>query len=402
MKHIICILFLLIATFSFSQAQEFSYNGYLKNLTSYSEELYSGMSNDIGLWENTFQTRLNLNGYYKNFTLSVQSRHLFSYRKNQKTAQQFMDAYSENNAIWDLDYKFVNETNYFLKSEIDRLYLDWYKGSFQVTLGRQRIVWGTALVWNISDFFNPFNILDFDYEEKPGTDAIRVQYYTGPTSQLDIAFAPSENSNESILAARWLINWHNYDFNLMAAWQEKQQRIALNWAGYILDAGFRGEVVYTNPDYSFISTNPYAQYDCTQMDCIITKEINNPFWSAVVSFDYTFANSFYLHTEYLYNERGTTQNALLRTFDILYTGELSPARHSIFQEFSYDITPLLKADYFIIYNPSDKSQISVPSLQYSLSDNWGLYALAFLSSGKTLSEYGDYPSQYFLRLKYSF
>ncbi len=122
----------------------------------------------------------------------------------------------------------------------------------------------------------------------------------------------------------------------------------------------------------------------------------------MLSLDYTFANSFYLHTEYLFNELGVTKNSALRSFEILQTGELSPSRHSLFQELTYDLTPLLRVNYFILFNPSDHSQISVPSLQYSLSDNWGLYVLAFLSSGKTNSEFGGYPAQYFLRLKYSF
>jgi len=393
--------YFLLSTLSLSSllAQEIEVGGYLKDMLSYSDGNYKGMPDNIGLWQNTLQGRLNLNAYAGDFTLSVQSRHLLIYRKNQKDAQQFFDVFQVDNGYTDLDWSYFSKQDLLASGEIDRLYLDWSRGNFQITAGRQRIAWGSALVWNISDFFNPFNILDFDYEEKPGSDAIRFQYYTGPMSQFDIAFAPSKNKHKQMLALRYLVNLYKFDFNLMAAWQGEKERFGFNWAGELFTAGFRGEVVYTNPDLGFfpISFKPPERSYVPPF-----KEIDSPYWNMVLSLDYTFVNSFYIHSEYLYNELGVTQNSALRSFEILQTGELSPSRHSLFQELAYDLTPLLRVNYFILFNPSDHSQISVPSLQYSLSDNWGLYALAFLSSGKTNSEFGGYPAQYFLRLKYSF
>ena len=35
------------------------------------------------------------------------------------------------------------------------------------------------LVWNPNDLFNAFSFVDFDYEERPGSDALRIQKYTG-------------------------------------------------------------------------------------------------------------------------------------------------------------------------------------------------------------------------------
>ncbi len=91
-----------------------------------------------------------------------------------------------------------------------------------------------------------------------------------------------------------------------------------------------------------------------------------------------------------------------RRFDIIYTGELSPARNSIFQEFAYQLTPLLRADFFVIYNPNDKSWIAAPSIQYSVATNWEIYLLIFPTGGEKGTEYGGYPTQYFARFKFSF
>jgi hypothetical protein len=109
-----------------------------------------------------------------------------------------------------------------------------------------------------------------------------------------------------------------------------------------------------------------------------------------------------MHTEALYNGLGVTESAALRQWEILQTGELTPARYSLFQEFAYDVSPLCRADIFIIFNPCDYSFITAPSLSYSLSSNWDLYLSAFLSDGKKLSEFSGFPDQYFLRFKYSF
>ncbi len=396
-KLILTLLFLLSIHLSLP-AQELEWSGYIKDMLSYSDGNYEGMPVKTGRWQNTLQGRLNLNAYAGDFTVSVQSRHLLIYRKNQKDAQQFLDAFQVDNGFTNLSRDYISKQNFFASADVDRLYLDWSHEDWQITAGRQRIAWGSALVWNITDFFNPFNILDFDYEEKPGNDAVRIQYYTGPTSQFDVAFAPSKDKRKQMAAARYVFNIFEYDFNILAAWQEEKQRYGMNWSGNLAGAGFRGEVVYIKPDLKFFA--PWLTP--RQSSLLIQKIFDTPYWNAVLSLDYTFANSFYLHTEYLYNELGVTKNSALRQFEILQTGELGPARHSLFFEAAYDLTPLLRADYFVLFNPGDHSQISVPSLQYSLSDNWGLYALAFLSSGKSASQYGGYPAQYFCRLKFSF
>jgi hypothetical protein len=396
MKRVLIYIFILTINLL---AQELDFGGYIKDMLSHSDGNYAGMPNNIGLWQNTLQGRLNLNAYAGDFTLSIQSRHLLVYQKNQKDAQAYINLFAVDKGYVDLDWDYFSEHDMLASGEIDRLYLDLTQGNLQITTGRQRVAWGSALVWNITDFFNPFDILDFDYEEKPGSDAVRVQYYTGPTSQFDLAYAPSEDKDKQMLAARWVFNVFEYDFNVLVAYQKEKQRYGMNWSGGLVGAGFRGELVYTIPDLSFYSFTDIASQGGYNIPPIM---INKTYWNAVISLDYTFSNSFYLHTEYLFNELGTTQNSALRSYAILQTGELSPSRHSLFFELAYNLTPLIRADYFILLNPSDQSQISVPSLQYSLSDNWGLYALAFLGSGKAGTEFGSYPAQYFIRLKFSF
>jgi hypothetical protein len=379
-----------------AQISKWEIGGYAKDLLTYTDGFIEGLPLSIGQWQNTFQLRLNTAWYpARELTVAAQARNLFTYQKSIKILRTFQDLVSNDSYYFNLKWTWLEENDMDGFSEIDRLYLDWYLGDIELTAGRQRISWGTCLVWNPTDLFNPFDILDFDYEERPGTDAVQVQYYTGSLSQFNLAFTPGRESNDVIYAGRYTTNHWNYDFAIIAGWQRNSLRLAFNWAGQLADGGFRGEILYSDPKLKYTSIDLFS---LTWQQIHLTR----PYLTAALSYDYTFSNSLYIHTEYLYNGLGTTDKAGSRRFDIIYTGELTPARQSIFQEFAYQISPLLRADIFFILNPNDLSWIAAPSLQYSLATNWEIYLLAFPTGGDKGTEYGGYPAQYFARLKWSF
>ena len=81
---------------------------------------------------------------------------------------------------------------------------------------------------------------------------------------------------------------------------------------------------------------------------------------------------------------------------------LSAARWSIYQEFSYDITPLIRGSLFGIFNPDDKSYVIVPFVTYSVATNWDLMIISQIFRGDTLTEFGEFGTSYYFRLKFSF
>ena len=383
-----------------AQLSPWDYGGYVKNLITYADGDIEGYPIEFGRWQNTGQLRFNV-FYYPTDDLvaSGQSRTLLVYQQDHWQIRQFQNQLATSSYYFDLKYEWLKEDDVYGFTEIDRLYLNWRRQDWEVILGRQRIAWGTCLVWNPTDLFNPFDILDFDYEERPGTDALQVQYFTGPLSQLNLSVTPGRTRYEVIYAGRYVANRWNYDFALIAGWQRNSLRLATNWAGQLFDGGFRGEILYTDPNMEYRTLNTEAT---SIADLYIDREVKDPFWTIALSYDYIFSNSFYIHTEYLYNGLETTGKAGSRRFDIIFTGELTPARQSIFQEFAYQLTPLLRGDFFIIFNLNDKSWIAAPSLIYSVATNWELYLLVFPSGGEAGTEYGGFPNQYFARVKYAF
>lgn len=282
--------------------------------------------------------------------------------------------------------------------QADRLWLDYSRGNLEITMGRQRIAWGTALVWNVIDLFNPQSILNFDYEEKPGADALRIQYYTGAVSRVEFSVRPGKNRRQTTAAGLCAVNLFEYDFYIIGGIRKDRWLLGGAWAGAVHKAGFRGEFLVSQaPKKGAPAVFPGLSYFGTSF-----FQSDKPVFSAVLSGDYTFSNSFYVHTEVLYNSNGKLKNAGIFYQQALQADMLSPARWSLFQQFSYNITPLVRGSLFGIFNPDDRSRVIVPQVTWSVITNLDFTLIGFFASGSKFTEWGDYGTSVFVRFKYSF
>jgi hypothetical protein len=100
----------------------------------------------------------------------------------------------------DLSKIWFSGSSIILHSNLDRLYADLKLKNTGLKLGRQRINWGIASTWNPNDIFNSYNFLDFDYEERPGSDAIRFSANISSFSGLELAASPSNKNAGKVLA----------------------------------------------------------------------------------------------------------------------------------------------------------------------------------------------------------
>ncbi|MGB5894646.1 MAG: hypothetical protein WBG58_10740 [Ignavibacteriaceae bacterium] len=377
-----------------AQLSSFDYNGYAKYLFSSARfpdtpERYS---------DHLLHARLNTKWYAtESLTAALELRFRAFYGETVENIPNFSELIKTPRDWVRLDAILWETEKSLGYLEVDRLWLDWVKDNLQVTIGRQRIAWGTCWVWNPTDLFNPLDVLDFDYEELPGVDAIRVQYYTGAVTKVDAGYKPAKEKKNTILAGLWSINSFNYDFNFIGGMRDERWVFGGSWAGDIYSAGFRGELTLSEaPNRSY--TNPvYEEFGETSL-----SSTNKPIITLALSADYTFPNTFYIHTEMLYNNNGRTENTFLFTNEALSLGMLSAARWSIYQEFAYDITPLFRGDLFGIFNPDDGSYVIVPSATYSLFTNFDLLFIAQIFEGDPLTEFGEFGTSFYFRMKFSF
>jgi hypothetical protein len=391
-------LFILLIVVPFftvdAQLSSFDYNGYGKYLFgSTKQQQLEERFND-----HLIHLRFNSKWYASNaITTALELRFRAYYGDSVEKIPFYKELIQTPRDFVDLDLILWDANRSLGYLEIDRLWFDWYTKDLQITIGRQRVAWGTAWVWNPTDLFNPLDVLDFDYEERPATDAVRIQYYTGVVTKLDVAYKPANDPINQVLAGLWSINNWNYDFNFIAGMRFKRWLAGFSWAGDVYGGGFRGEMLIseapnqpdTNSTLHSVGESPLSSFD-------------KPMLSIVLSGDYTFPNTFYIHTEVLYNNNGKTSNTFLFLQEAYDLGMLTAARWSIYQEFSYGITPLMRGSLFGIYNPNDKSFVIVPSITYSLLTNLDLFLIGLLFEGDPLTEFGEFGTSVYLRVKYSF
>jgi len=291
----------------------------------------------------------------------------------------------EDYGLMDLTFKLASDSSYYAFTNIDRANLDFSWEKLDVTIGRQRINWGINMVWNPNDIFNTFNYFDFDYIERPGCDAVFAQYYTGMTSALQFAWK-IDSDHKNTIAGMYKFNKWNYDFQVFGGVVTDDIVIGGGWSGQIEGAGFTGEASYFIPTEKSTDTKPTL---------ILSGGAN-----------YTFANSFYIHSSLIYNSEGTTGKAFTGDFVVvnrdISAKTLTPSRMEILGEMAYQITPLIRGDIAGIINPYDGSAFIGPSFDFSLTQNLDLTLVGQLFFGESQTEYGDYGQLFYGRLKWSF
>ncbi|MBN3034308.1 MAG: hypothetical protein JW861_01880 [Bacteroidales bacterium] len=384
--HIPVVCFILTGLHGFPQDEKppkTDLNGYFLYLQA---ETFSSINGPwLGL--GTIQNRLNFKWFpSESLTMSAGARNLFTFGGLfHRYYPYYKDLLLEDPGRMNLTGHIVSDSSYILYSHIDRLNAKWSWKKLEVTAGRQRINWGINMVWNPNDIFNTFSYYDFSYPERPGCDAVRLEYFVGPASSAQLAVKITDQDKVTA-AGMYRFNRWDYDFQVLAGVMEQDLVIGGGWSGHIRGAGFNGELTWFHDDKDFIDTTGTL---------IASAGVN-----------YTFSNSLFIHGSVLYNSRGTTEPAG-RNMSILNLRELSPktltsSRASLFGQVSYPITPLIRADLAAIVNPYDGSAFFGPNMEFSVSDNTSLLLMGQIFSGKSRSEFGDYGQFYYVQLKWVF
>jgi len=359
-------------------------NGHLQNLNTVWIQDASSQWYSMG----SIYNRLNFNWYmHDNWKFSTSMRNVFTYGQLLYLSYpSYSNLLTSDQGLMNLTGEIASDSSYVFYTNLDRLNLSFNKGNFNAIVGRQRINWGINMVWNPNDIFNTFNFYDFDYVERPGCDAARMQYYTGMSSSLDVA-VKLDDQERLTAAAMYQFNKLNYDFQLMGGVMTSDVVFGGGWSGYVGGAGFTGEGSYFRDKDNFSDTTGIFVFS--------------------TGANYTFKNSLFVHGSFLYNSNGTTGKAGYGSGLILITPQLSPknfsqAKYSILGQVSYPFTPLINGDITGIYNPNDKSYFIGPNVNFSLSDNITLLLMSQIFIGDEGTEFGDSGSLFYLRLKWSF
>lgn len=387
----ISILLLFVAFQSQSFAQEeikekrtfnevVDFKGYLK----FMETTAFADLNTI-LMSGLIHNRLNFKIYANDsWTFKMDLRNRITWGTYVKSVPGYIEGFTADDGLWNMSINWVEDSAFVFNTTIDRLWVDYTKGKFAARLGRQRINWGLNYVWNPNDLFNAFNYFDFDYEERPGADALRLQYFTGGMSTLDVGLKPAKDPKDAVYAAQYRFNVVGYDLQFLGGYYHERIAGGLGFAGNLGTSAIKGEATYFSENDSIDAS-----------------------LSASVDYHYGFRNGVSIIFSYLYNSAGYNelvldgQDAIL--FGAVAADNLMPSKHTAFGDVSYQFNPLLNADLGAMYTFGFNMFFIMPNITYSIKDNLDLNLLAqIFASTEKINGQSANSNYIFIRFKWSF
>ncbi len=293
-----------------------------------------------------------------------------------------------DNGYFDLSRNFIDNDDVILNSQFDRLYVDWKSDDWNVRGGRFRINWAMNTVWNPNDLYNAYSIYDFDYEERPGSDAISVSKKLGFASSIDLVYSPSKDSNLNRYSARYLFNVEGWDVQALAGKSGLDYVLGTGFAGDVYGAGLRGELTWFEPWME--------QYKGQTFKKTLVSSVET---------DYSFGGkrNWMARASLLYiSEPQPVSDAALYLTLPLTARTLSFTTYTGYADISFDITPLSKFTVSGSYYQDHSFFIGL-SNSYSLADDWQLLTVLQRFDGASGSLFGQTPATLlFANIKWAF
>ncbi len=333
-------------------------------------------------------------GKHWRFRAGMRNRLFWGYQTSHQGI--FRSAIDSDPGFQDLSFSCFNMDDLFLHTLFDRAYAEYQSDQWEFAIGRQRINWGMNTVWNPNDLFNQYNYFDFDYEERPGSDAVRFTRYLGYNSRIEAA-AALDFANQLTAAALYQFGVGTYDMQVAGGWFKEDIALGGGWAGNVHNAGSKGEFTYFHG---------------------MRNESPNAF---LISFtlDYAFANSLYIAGSYLYNSGGSHEPDFADFGSVSGPGVVLSAKHpfflksTVFVSGSYQLTPLLRVDVSQMLTTNFGSYILIPGISYSITQDLDALLLGQIFFGNRLFSlppplpeadlgWGYVSGLGFIRLKYVF
>lgn len=366
----------------FKWKDKISFSGYLRYMNS-SSVINSDSTIKDNLIHNRLRIKLDLNSRF-NAVVEMRNRAFFG----QATKINPNLGNILNNDLGEFDLSFVpyDQKELVIHSIFDRAYIKYSSDKWELRIGRQRINWGVNLAWNPNDLFNAYSLIDFDYQERLGVDALRLQYYIGEMSTIELSAQPGMSIDESIFAGLWKFNLNGSDFQFLFGNYYEDVAIGFGLATNIKNAGVTIESTYFNP----------------KNNSKISEGLSTSF-----SVDYSTKSGIYFNSSFLFNSLGSTKkstdNNLFGSFlTDISAKRLMPSKLTYFTQVSGNFTPAINGSMTIFYMKGEEMLLIMPSITYEFKENLDTMLLAQLIYNQIESNFNSMGVGIFLRCAYNF
>jgi hypothetical protein len=363
---------------------DFIFGGYLFNLSSYSKTYDNKLFGLIDIPGVESSTDLLRARFRPKLLLGDNSRFEAQYEINGLISNRnlfVLTEISENKRqLVKLARNIHTDEHTILNHYIDRLYFKQNFDFAEITIGRQRISWGVGRVWQPTDLFNPLNPANFSKIEKDGADAISSKIYISNFTDLEIVYNPTMSQYSNNYGARFRTNLEQYDLSAIFGNFDNRNVLGAEFAGNLLDAGFRGEALY-----SFKGGN-----------------MQNEYLKFILGLDYQFSDRIYGLIEYQHNGEGNTEKEKYE-FLRLANGEiLNVAQNYLALNCGYKFDDLTNFSITNNLNLDDLSGLVSFAGLYQYAQALQFNLALMLTYGNQGTEYRFYPVSLYLITEYYF
>ncbi len=284
--------------------------------------------------------------------------------------------------LLDLSWNIFSAGSSMLNIMADRAWVEYRAGKLEVRLGRQRINWSQALIWNPNDIFNTYSLFDFDYVERPGSDAVRLTYHTGAASALEAAVkADADRHITAALLGRFTVM--SSDLQFFAGVAESEYLTAgTGWSATVGSYSVRGEATLFAP---------LKHTDDEQTTIIVTTGADRAFSDKVTA-----------TLQLLYSNNPATPDSFAGLYERALTARQTAfSRFSAAGELSYSPTPLISTSLTAAWFPDLDGFYAGPSFGFSLAEAVD-FTLLWQRFRGTFAGENLRINLGFLRIRYSF
>lgn len=292
--------------------------------------------------------------------------------------------------VWDWTNDHIDEPGTSLKTRIERLYIRWRIGRFDIDIGRQPISLGTSHFVGVLDVLAPFAPGDLDATYKPGIDAVRIRRGIGMMGEAEIIAVGAEEMSGGAVLGRSRMSIRGIDIECVGGRFRRRGFGGIGWEGELRETGVWGEV-------ALFDRRPDVEKR--------RGGWSRAAFSGVAGLDFSLPRKFKVGYSILYQDFGVRDpKELLEVYDDAPFREgwvfLRSASYLVLS-MHREMHPLVQADFAGIINLIDQSTLWQPRVTINTGDNTDLSFYGWIGTGDrarfdgtdvtNLSEFGSMP-----------
>lgn len=307
--------------------------------------------------------------------------------------------------IVDLSDRLYPESNMAVSSfglfqNLDRCFVTVKMPWADIMIGRQAIAWGSAKIINPTEVISPFSFSELDTEERRGQDAIRVRIPLGMMNELDLGFIGGQafRFKKSAFYLRGRFNLFKTDFSLLVMGFQENLLLGIDLARSVGGAGFWLEGAYVRPKF-------------WRSDKAGDSPAEKAYFRTSLGLDTNLTDRLDGFLEYHFNGAGKVHpEDDASSLDTVPYGEGAVyllGKHYINLGATFQLSPLIPITGLMIWNLTDGSFISAPSLEFNIAENIYLAAGAYIGLGKRnggpgIAEFSLFPDVIYTSFRFYF